>query len=180
MSRLHIPFECQRPDVDEESIKNNGLSPQNLAEQLAGLKANAVFQTLDSKIVSVVIGSDQVITCENKIYSKPVTRQRAIEQLLELRGKTHLLITAVALQTKTTQKVFSVAAKLSMRQDLSQSEIERYVDLDSPLDCAGSYKIESMGPTLFDSIDCHDFTTIMGLPLIRLSQELRQLGFNCP
>lgn len=174
MRRLPVEFKAVAPQFDEESHKNMNLAPLHLAENLARLKAKSI------KISnSVVIGSDQLVHFEGKILGKPGNRDKAISQLEEMAGKTHELITSVCVWDQDVEIIFSDTTHMVMRP-LSKKEIERYVDLDNPFDCAGSYKIEKAGITLMDKIETDDFTAIQGLPLLKLSQVLRQKGFHIP
>jgi septum formation protein len=174
LRRLPLEFKAVAPLVDEEAHKNMNLAPLHLAENLARLKACSI-KTPDS----VVIGSDQIVHFEGQILGKPGNREKAIEQLQGLAGKSHELITSVCVWDQETEIVFTDTTHLIMRA-LSRIEIERYVDLDKPYDCAGAYKIEKAGITLMAKIESDDFTAIQGLPLLKLSQVLRQKGFRLP
>ena len=118
---------------------------------------------------------------DGEILDKPGTPERAIEQLLALQGREHELVTAVAIAVTGNERPveFLDVTRLCMRP-LERAEIERYVAAEAPLDCAGSYKIEGLGISLFHGIDCEDQTAIIGLPLLRLAAELRQLGCRLP
>lgn len=168
LSQLGWPFTQEDPGVDEDQLKNKGLAPGDLALELSRLKARAVF---DRHPDSIVIGSDQVCSFEEKIFSKPKTMERAVEHLLQMQGQTHELLTAVTVITPENTTTFLNVTKLHMR-DLSREEIETYVKLDMPLDCAGSYKLETLGIKLFERIEMTDHTAIIGLPLIELSNVL--------
>ena len=176
LSRLGIPFECVDPGVNEEKIKTGGFSPRTLCEKLALLKASTVYK---SRANSLVIGGDQMVNLEGEILGKPETPDVAILQLMKMSGKVHELVTSTALVDEDGEFIFTDIARLRMRA-LSQNEIERYVDADRPLNCAGSYKLETMGIALFDSIECQDHTAIVGLPLLKLAGYLRKKGFQIP
>ncbi|MFK7741420.1 MAG: nucleoside triphosphate pyrophosphatase [Planctomycetota bacterium] len=178
MERLQIPFEVEAPDFDEASVKELDLPAMETAQQLARSKARIVASRHPHDIV---IGSDQIAAASQNgaIFDKPGSADGAIEQLRSLRGKEHQLLTAVAIAHSDQLVEFCDVTRLQMR-DLSDQEIERYVAADKPLDCAGSYKIESLGLMLFERIDSHDQTAIQGLPLMRLGQELRALGLQAP
>jgi septum formation protein len=174
LSQLGWPFEAIAPGIDEEQLKTEGLLPDELAIELSRLKAKAIYVHYEG---SCVIGSDQVCTIGNKIFDKPGSVEKAIEQLLEMQGKTHQLLTAVTIITPENETTFLNTTTLHMR-DLSYEEIKAYVESDRPLDCAGSYKLESGGIKLFERIEMSDHTAIIGLPLIELSNVL--IGFGYP
>ena len=126
-----------------------------------------------------MIGCDQVAVLDNQLLDKPGTVDGATAQLRQLRGREHRLITAVTILHSDGMIEFADVTRLQMRT-LTDGEISRYVQSEQPLDCAGSYKIEGLGITLFERIDSHDQTAIIGLPLIQLSNELRKLGVPLP
>jgi septum formation protein len=173
LSQLGWEFMTEAPGVDEEVFKGKGIPPSELALKLSELKAKAVF---DRHPNSWVIGSDQVCTLEGKILSKPHTKERAVEQLQALSGKIHELLTAVTIASPRGVESFLNTTSLTMRP-LKKEEIQRYVDKDLPLDCAGSYKLESFGIKLFSKIEMDDHTAIIGLPLIELCNRLVAQGF---
>ncbi len=174
MRRLPIEFKAVAPLIDEDAHKNMNLAPLHLAENLARLKACSI-KTPNS----VVIGSDQIVHFDGRILGKPGSREKAIQQLEAMAGKSHELITSVCVWDQEVDIVFTDTTHMVMRP-LSKKEIERYVDLDKPFDCAGAYKIEKAGITLMNAIETDDFTAIQGLPLLKLSQVLRQKGFHLP
>ncbi|MBC7370933.1 MAG: septum formation protein Maf [Bdellovibrionaceae bacterium] len=174
LQQLGIQFLTKAPLFDEESEKDLTLTPQILAAKLAFLKA----QSLKS-VGSVVIGADQLVAHRGMILGKPHTRDGAIAQLQSLQGSTHELITAICVFDGETSIPFADVTRLTMKP-LSLQQVERYVDLDTPFDCAGSYKIESHGMMLFEKIESQDFSAIQGLPLLGLSKILKDCGFQIP
>jgi septum formation protein len=174
LKQLGLPFEAKKPLIDEDSEKDPALSPQKLAEKLAFLKAQSLKATN-----SVVIGGDQLVAHRGLILGKPHTRENALAQLQSLQGQTHELITAICVFDGEDCTPFVDTTRLTMKS-LTLQQIERYVDLDQPLDCAGTYKIEKHGMMLFEKIDSQDFSAIQGLPLLALSQILTKLGFSIP
>ena len=149
-----------------------------MARQLARAKAEAVARVVGDG--ATVIGSDQVCALGSETFGKPGTAERAGEQLARLAGRTHELLTAVCV----VGPVHGVwehtdVARLSMRA-LDAASIARYVAADSPLDCAGSYKLEARGIALFEKIECADHTAIVGLPLVALTLELVRRGWVLP
>lgn len=173
MAQLGYPFTQSAPGVNEDDYKNEGLAPKELAAKLANLKAQSVFQKHPN---SCVIGSDQVCTLGNLILDKPGSAENAIMQLQKMQGKSHKLITAVSILAPTNTFHFINETILHMRE-LTLSEISDYVKHDSPLDCAGSYKLESLGIKLFHKIEMEDQTAIIGLPLIEVTNKLLTLGY---
>jgi septum formation protein len=171
MQSLGLPFSTSRPQIDEDSEKLKFQTPQKMAVGLARLKA----LSLKSKD-QIIIGGDQLIHLEGQILGKPKTREKAIEQLQLLQGKTHKILTAlcVVYGEKIHEHLDSTLMTL---RSLSRLEIESYVDLDQPLDCAGSYKIEKNARPLFSKIETQDFSAIEGLPLLNLSKILQTYGY---
>jgi len=176
LKRLGLPFRCQSPDVDETAVKALGLPPQPLAERLADAKAQRVAA---QEPEAAVIGSDQLVVFQGQVLGKPGIVDKAIEQLLAMSGYEHKLITSMTVIHKDDIHRHTDVTRLHLRS-LTRDEIARYVEADSPLDCAGSYKIESRGIVLFDRIDSTDHSAITGLPLIALTTILRDLGFPVP
>lgn len=176
LRRLGIAFHEASPEVDETSFQREIPDPNLLARTLARAKAAAVLR---HRPTAVVIGSDQLVDLDGTVLGKPGTTDAAVEQLLRMAGRAHRLLTAVCVISSESEDTFINETRLWMRP-LDRAEAIRYVLLDKPLDCAGSYKIEEAGIALFDRIECDDFTAITGLPLIRLAGELRRRGFTVP
>ncbi len=176
LERLGVPFRCLAPKVDEQPIKRLGLEPRSVAERLAREKAVCLVGHEPS---ATIIGSDQVAAVDREILGKPGTADRAIAQLSQLAGREHILITAVAIWHRGQLWEHTEIARLTMRA-LTRDELARYVEADSPLDCAGSYKLEKRGIGLFSSIECADHSAITGLPLIAVAGHLRTLGYTIP
>lgn len=170
LARLAYPFTTQAPLIDEESEKDPRLSPQALAEKLARLKAQSLQQA-----EHVIIGGDQLVAFEGRILGKAHTAENAVQQLESMQGKTHELITAICVISGQKVIPFTDITRMHMKK-LTRQQIERYVHLDQPLDCAGSYKIEKHGIMLFEKIESQDFTAIQGLPLIALNKILENEG----
>ena len=149
------------------------MPPRDLAEALAKAKAGS------DDTEGIVIGSDQVAALGDEILGKPGTVDAAISQLQLLNGREHQLITALAVRHRGRTIVHTDVTTLTMR-GLSSDSIRRYVEADRPIDCAGSYKIESKGIALFERIESADQSAIIGLPLITLTTILRSLGVDVP
>ena len=174
LSRLGFPFTSKAPQVDEDQYKGKGLSLVELTRKLAELKASAISKD-DSN--AVVIGSDQALGFEDQIFSKPLHFDKAKSQLKLLQGREHQLVTSVCIMSSTQKEIFHNITTLKMKA-LTDTQIETYLNLDKPFDCAGSYKLEEHGIALFESIESLDFNSIVGLPLLQTSQILeKQFGF---
>ncbi|MEY4583757.1 MAG: hypothetical protein RJB10_254 [Pseudomonadota bacterium] len=172
LSRLRIPFDVQAPEVDETPI--SGESPLQLALRLALAKAHAVAQKFPD---SVVIGSDQVADLDGLSLGKPGNFERATLQLRQMRGKTVVFQTAVAVVCHATGFVAQDCAAVNVVfRDLTDDEITAYLLAETPYDCAGSAKSEGLGIALLASIDNDDPTALVGLPLIRTCNMLRAAG----
>jgi septum formation protein len=172
LTRLRIPFSVESPGVDESPLPNE--HPAALAIRLALAKAQAVAQYHPD---CVVIGSDQVADLDGQALGKPGNHERAVAQLRQMQGKTVVFQTAVAvvcLRTGFCQQALA-PVKVTFRT-LDDSEIENYLQLEKPYDCAGSAKSEGLGIALLDAIDSDDPTALVGLPLIRTSRMLRAAG----
>ena len=176
LERLRIPFVAESPKINEDACKSSGRSPREVAIDLAQAKASNLRAKYPH---DAIIGGDQVATIDGQILDKPGSFEAAAEQLRRLSGRTHQLLTAVSVyHEEVLHDIFDVTT-LTMRA-LSDDEITRYLLADNPIDCAGSYKIESLGISLFESIESKDHTAIVGLPLIALAKVLRNLGFAIP
>ena len=177
LERLHLPFTCVDPAV-EETIRE-GESAADRACRLATAKAAAAAKSLESE--AIVIGSDQVACLGTQILHKPGTLEVAEQQLATSSGHTVHFWTAVSVWKSPgatlAQRVVPCAVKM---RALSTDEISRYVALDQPLDCAGSFKWESLGITLFEAMRTDDPTALEGLPLIALTELLREVGVSLP
>ena len=172
LTRLRIPFETASPDVDETPHSNE--SPKDLALRLALAKARAVALKYPE---AVVIGSDQVADLEGIPLGKPGNHANAILQLQRMRGKTVIFQTALSVVCIATGYERTDLAEVKVKfRDLSDAEIETYLRAEEPYDCAGSAKSEGLGIALLDSIDNDDPSALIGLPLIRTCQMLREAG----
>ncbi|QDT43283.1 Maf-like protein YceF [Gimesia alba] len=176
LKRLGLDFETRDPQVDEALFKQAGFTPETLAEVLALEKAK---QVAGQNPETIVIGGDQLVSFENTILGKPGSEQAAIDQLMAMQGKSHTLITAIAVIGPDFLETHINQTTLKMRQ-LDQDAIKRYVQFDQPLDCAGAYKLESQGIALFVEIQSTDHSAITGIPLIALTTLLIKAGVTLP
>ena len=177
LERLRLPFTCIDPEI-EESLQD-AESPKARACRLATEKALSAAETLQDE--AIVIGSDQVACLGSEILHKPGTPEAAEQQLTASSGQTVQFWTGISLWTSSGAPPAQrgVPCEVKMRA-LSTDEISRYVALDQPLDCAGSFKWESLGITLFEAMRTDDPTALEGLPLIALSELLREAGVSLP
>jgi len=176
LARLGLPFEIARPETDETPLSAE--TPLATAKRLAAAKAQTVAADFPA---ALIIGSDQVAHVDGRVFGKPGTVERAIEQLRAMSGKTIVFDTALALLNTDSGRLQCdcVATRVRFRQ-LGDDEIVRYVDKERPLDCAGSAKVEALGITLLESLSGDDPTALEGLPLIALSRMLRNEGVALP
>ncbi len=174
LQRLRVPFEWLSPQVDETPLP--GETPEALSLRLALAKARAVAALNPD---AVVIGSDQVADLNGQALGKPGTHERAVAQLRAMRGQRVVFHTAVAVVRAASgyERVLPAPVTVHFR-DLADDEIETYLRLEQPYDCAGSAKCETLGIALLESIDSDDPTALVGLPLIRTAQLLREAGFD--
>ena len=176
LTRLRIPFTQRDPTCDESAYRH--MAPVEMARALAEAKARVAARPAE---YALIIGSDQVLALGDRILGKPGNTTQAIEQLMALQGRTHALITAVAL-LESPQNICHVAVDVHTMtmHPWTREQLVRYVALDNPEDCAGAYKLESRGIALFSHIDAEpgaaDDTAIVGLPLLKLLGLFRQAG----
>ncbi len=172
LEKLGLPFLTVAPAVDETPLADE--TPDALVRRLALSKAEAVAQRTGK---GLVIGSDQVATLDGQIIGKPGTRSAAIAQLRLASGKTvafHTALTVIQAETGIACSALDLC-RVSFRE-LTLAEIERYVDREQPLDCAGSFKSEGLGIALLSRIEGDDPNALIGLPLIQLTGILSRFG----
>lgn len=174
LQRLRLPFDCARPEVDESPLRAE--STGQLVRRLARAKAEAVSALNPG---AWVIGSDQAADLNGRILGKPGGHEAAIAQLTEMSGRTVHFHTAVSLH-RDGEELQAVDLTRVRLRNLASEEIARYVEAEQPYDCAGSFKCEGLGISLFESIETQDPTALVGLPLIALAGLLRQAGYALP
>jgi len=176
LTRLQLPFTCSSPDIDESH--RAGESAIALVKRLATEKARALAQ---SHPAHLIIGSDQVAVLGEQIIGKPHTFEKAREQLLASSSESVTFLTGVALLNSQTGicQVDCVPFTVHMRT-LDSERVERYLRAEQPYDCAGSFKAEGLGVSLFRSTEGPDATSLIGLPLIRLIDMLLAEGIQIP
>lgn len=174
LERLRLPFETARPEVDETPLP--GEAADALTTRLADAKAAAIAgQCRDA----CVIGSDQVASLDGLPLGKPGDAPRALAQLAAMSGRSVRFHTAVRVIAPAWSGAALDLTEVRFRT-LDADAIARYVQAESPLDCAGSFKCEGLGISLFEAIRSEDPTALVGLPLIALAGLLRQAGYRLP
>lgn len=174
LQKLNLDFTCVKPNVDETPLAQE--TPQALVERLAIAKAKAGSSEQTN---ALVIGSDQVAVCDGEILGKPHTRENAINQLTQFSGKTVTFYTGLCVYNSASSEVVSLVEPFYVHfKQLSQADIEHYIDAEQPLNCAGSFKSEGLGICLFEKLEGDDPNSLIGLPLIKLTALLKQQGFD--
>jgi septum formation protein len=172
LSRLQLPFEVAVPDIDE--TPQPGETPSATALRLAREKAAAVAAKLPG---AIVIGSDQVATLDGEQIGKPGNHANALAQLQKMRGREVIFHTALCVWDgrNNTSQLEDIQTVVKFR-DLPDEELDAYLRIEQPYDCAGSAKNEALGIAILERIDSSDPTALTGLPLIALTGMLRNLG----
>jgi len=176
LSRLCLPFSVAPPHLDE--TRNAGETPQDLVRRLAQQKAQALAQTHPQHLI---IGSDQVAVLGDTILGKPHTMQNAISQLQAASGRQVDFLTGLALFNSASGRLQVDCVPFSVQfRVLDDGLIRRYLEREQPFDCAGSFKSEGLGISLFRKTCGEDASSLMGLPLIRLVDMLLVEGVQVP
>lgn len=176
LEKLGLPFVCHSPKVDETPFENE--APDELVKRLALIKAQAVAVAHPN---ALIISSDQVSVLQGKICGKPGTREIAIEQLTASSGKRVQFYTSLCIyDAKTRRHLLDLDTYDVNFRTLTHEQIARYVDKEAPLNCAGSFKSEGYGITLFKSLEGKDPNTLIGLPLILLVDMLKKFDIELP
>lgn len=176
LGKLKLDFSHHSPDIDE--TRHEGESPTELVIRLAQQKAAALA---DQYPDTLIIGSDQVAVLGNKVLGKPGTREKAIEQLSAASGQRVTFLTGLCLLNTATGRTQTACEPFNVQfRTLKTAQIERYVDLEQPLNCAGSFKSEGLGIVLFKALEGRDPNSLIGLPLITLTEFLAAEGVQLP
>ncbi|WP_028470084.1 Maf family protein [Neptunomonas japonica] len=174
LDKLQLPYSCHSPDIDESPYP--GENATQLVMRLAAEKARAVA---DQHPGSVIIGSDQVAVLNNLILGKPGTKENARTQLQQASGQRVTFLTGLCtLDTLHNHAQTEVIPFYVHFRELTAQMIENYIDKESPLDCAGSFKSEGLGIALFEKLEGEDPNALVGLPLIRLISMLNNININ--
>ena len=176
LARLRLPFTWSAPDIDESRRANE--DAEALVRRLSQEKAQALSATHPQHLI---IGSDQVAVLGTQILGKPHTLERACEQLMAASGNSVVFLTGLTLLNSATgqQQTDCVPFTVHFRP-LSEAQIMRYLIAEQPFDCAGSFKAEGLGISLFRSTEGSDSNSLIGLPLIRLVDMLHANGIELP
>lgn len=176
LQRLGLPFATVNPGVDELALPQE--TPVQTSERLALAKARAASGVFPA---ALIIGSDQVAYADGRVFGKPGTRERAIEQLRALRGRSVVFHTALCLLNSASARVQLEGVPVEVRfRAVTDSEIERYLERESALNCAGSARYEGLGISLLEYVRGDDPNALIGLPLIALCHMLRNEGIALP
>ena len=176
LDKLGLDFIHQSPDIDESRLA--GESPVALVMRLAREKAGALA---GSHPDTLIIGSDQVAVIGDRVLGKPGNREKAIEQLSAASGQRVTFLTGLCLLNTATGRTQVACDPFHVQfRTLRPAQIERYVDAEQPLNCAGSFKSEGLGIALFKAMEGRDPNTLVGLPLILLTEFLAAEGISLP
>ena len=171
LDRLGLEYDAESPDIDESS--RPGETPKDTALRLSEMKARAIWEKHPG---SVVIGSDQVADLNGTKLGKPHTRERAIEQLTAMQGNVVVFFTALCVIDAEGRAEKLLSPTTIRMRSLKRETIEAYVDREKPFDCAGAAKIEKLGIALMASVESDDPTSLIGLPLMKLTTLLANAG----
>jgi septum formation protein len=172
LTRLGLPFESSVPDIDE--TPEPGELPAALAARLALAKATRI-----RRADAIVVGSDQVAALDGRPLGKPGSHQAAVDQLVACQGREVVFHTAVCVSTDQGATINEHVDLTRVRfRQRSRAELSRYLDREPAYDCAGGFKAEGLGIVLFEAVESHDPTALIGLPLIWLADALRTAGLD--
>lgn len=176
LEKLHIPFSQFAPEIDETPL--SGETPQQMVERLSLLKARAIQKQHPDKII---IASDQCATFNDQPIGKPHTHENAVKQLKNFSGQSIIFYTGLAVIDPSNETCHQTIDKTVVHfRNLSNETIENYLLAETPYQCAGSFKSEGLGITLFESIQSKDPNALIGLPLIELTSIFKTMGITLP
>jgi len=176
LEKLGLAFTTCTPNIDESPYP--GENPQQLVERLSLQKARAMALAFPR---ALIVGSDQVACIDDAILGKPGSREVAIEQLKAASGRSVVFYTGLSLLNTASGRQQTLCDSFTVHfRCLVQSQIERYLDAEAPYNCAGSFKSEGLGISLFERLQGDDPNTLIGLPLIRLVKMLDAEGVRVP
>ncbi|MFY0640808.1 Maf family protein [Bermanella sp. WJH001] len=174
LEKLDLSFDCDSPDIDETPLK--GEHPKDMVARLAKAKAQAIAERHPQ---SIIIASDQCATLDGQIIGKPGDFENAFAQLRNASGRTVTFYTSLCVfNAGTNQYQETVEPFYVYFRQLTDSEIENYLKKEEPYNCAGSFKSEGLGISLFERLEGNDPNTLIGLPLIQLIKMLDEFGVN--
>ena len=176
LKKLHLNFEQIAPDIDETPLSNE--TPKEMVERLSLEKALEIASTHPN---SIIIASDQTAVFNNEPIGKPYTVENAIKQLSDFSGQCITFYTGLVVINTHTQQTYQTLDITNVYfRELSEMVIRNYIDIEQPLKCAGSFKSEGLGITLFKRIESADPNALIGLPLIELTNIFYQMGYPLP
>jgi len=172
LSKIITLFDCASPNIDESAHPNESFIA--LAERLANEKAQAIAQQFPN---ALIIGSDQVACLDSKQLCKPKTKENTIKQLMSCQGRSAFFYTGICLLNSKTGNLQSAIESYETKfRHLNKQQITHYVEREPAYDCAGGFKMEGLGISLFERISGDDPNSLIGLPLIRLIEMLEKEG----
>jgi len=173
LQKLQLEFATASPDIDESALPDE--APEQLVARLAENKARAVADQFQN---ALIIGSDQVAVVDGRIVGKPGDHANAVAQLKRASGKRVSFLTGLCVYNTLSQRSQVDVIPFSVIfRNLSDTQIENYLQREQPYNCAGSFKSEGLGIALFERLEGDDPNTLIGLPLIRLIRMLESEGF---
>ncbi len=175
LKRLHIPFISQPAEIDETPL--HGETPEALATRLAVSKINTLAARFHEYLI---LATDQTAALGTQILHKPGSETQAMDQLKQLSGQTVEFLTCTAMRWPNAQTQTHIDRVNVTIRTLTDAEIARYVAHDQPIDTVGSFKMESLGISLFNAVESSDPTALEGLGLIQTAHWLRDAGFRVP
>lgn len=174
LKQLQLEFSQASPDIDETPL--SGETAEDYVNRLAAEKARALSTVYPSHWI---IGSDQTCLLDGKITGKPGTSEKALEQLRSVQGRRVTFLTGLCLYNSQTGAQYQMVEPFHVHfRTLTDEELRHYINIERPLDCAGSFKVEGLGINLFSALEGRDANSLIGLPLIGLCDLMRQAGLN--
>lgn len=176
LEKLQLPFAQHAPQVDETPLEKE--SPLDMVQRLSRLKAQAIAKQSPEHII---IASDQCATFNNQPVGKPHTHENAVKQLQEFSGQSITFYTGLVVFDPRTQSYHQRHDETIVHfRPLNETTIQNYLLAETPYQCAGSFKSEGLGITLFSSIQSRDPNALIGLPLIELTNIFQEMGITLP
>ncbi len=176
LNKLHLPFETAKPQIDETPLADETV--KQMVQRLSLEKAQKIAQENHNRII---IGSDQSASFQGQAIGKPYTHSKAIQQLADFSGECVCFYTGLAVIDQAGDKIYQTVDETRVYfRKLSAADIENYLLIEEPYQCAGSFKSEGLGITLFEKIESQDPNALIGLPLIELTGILKQIGIQLP
>ena len=176
LEKLNLPFKQVSPLIDETPLEDE--SPLEMVKRLSLEKAQAISKESPD---SIIIGSDQTAVFNNQPIGKPHTFENAVKQLSDFSGLSITFYTGLAVINGKSQQTFEAMDITTVHfRKLSLEVIQNYIEIEQPLKCAGSFKSEGLGITLFEKISSNDPNALIGLPLIELTSIFYKMGYSLP